>query len=105
MDLLAAIENTGLGTWVRESTSIWAYPTIIFMHSVGLTIIVGLNAAIDLRLLGVAPRLPLKTRYRRRPCLPHYRRNILERGPPRHIGIGAHLFLRSGVCLEYRLTE
>jgi hypothetical protein len=59
MDVLAAIENTSLGIWVRESTSLWAYPTIIFLHSVGLTIIVGLNAVIDLRLLGFAPRLPI----------------------------------------------
>jgi hypothetical protein len=59
MDLLASIESTSLGTWVRESNSLWAYPTIIFLHSVGLTIVVGLNAAIDLRLLGFAPRLPI----------------------------------------------
>ena len=59
MDWLKAIENTGFGIWVRESGSIWSYPTIIFLHSLGLAFVVGLNWAIDLRLLGVASRLPL----------------------------------------------
>jgi len=63
MDLLRAIEATSLSNWVRESGSIWSYPTIIFFHSVGLAIIVGLSTAIDLRVLGFAPGLsiaPLK---------------------------------------------
>jgi hypothetical protein len=44
---------------VRESGSIWSYPTIIFLHSLGLAFVVGLNWAIALRLLGVASHLPL----------------------------------------------
>jgi len=54
-----AIEATPLSIWVRESGTIWAYPMIIFLHSVGLAIMVGLNVAIDLRLLGFAPKLPI----------------------------------------------
>jgi hypothetical protein len=38
---------------------LWSYPTIIFLHSLGLSFVVGLNVAMDLRLLGVAPRLPV----------------------------------------------
>ena len=59
MDVLRAIEDSGVGIWVRESGSLWSYPTIIFLHAVGLTFVAGVNAAIDLRLLGFAPRLPL----------------------------------------------
>jgi hypothetical protein len=59
MDVLRAIENSGVGIWVRESGSLWSYPTIIFLHAVGLTFVAGVNAAVDLRLLGFAPRLPL----------------------------------------------
>ena len=44
---------------MRESSSLWAYPTILFLHTVGLGFLVGLNAAIDLRILGVARRMPL----------------------------------------------
>ena len=59
MDLLRAVEASHFSEWVRESGSIWSYPTIIFFHSVGLAIIVGLSTAIDLRVLGVAPDLPV----------------------------------------------
>ncbi len=53
MQFLASVENTRFSIWVRESSSLWAYPTILFMHTVGL------NAAIDLRILGFARRMPL----------------------------------------------
>jgi hypothetical protein len=59
MEFFASLENTGFGVWVRESSSIWAYPTILFMHTVGLGFLVGLNVAIDLRVLGFARRVPL----------------------------------------------
>ena len=56
MSFLLSLENSAFGTWVRESKSLWAYPTILFLHTVGLGFLVGLNAAIDLRILGVADR-------------------------------------------------
>ncbi|PYR13972.1 MAG: hypothetical protein DMG00_05385 [Acidobacteria bacterium] len=59
MHFLASVENTRFSIWVRESSSLWAYPTILFMHTVGLGFLVGLNAAIDLRILGFARRMPL----------------------------------------------
>ena len=52
MDWLNVIENSGFGTWVRESGSLWSYPTIIFLHSLGLSFVVGMSVALDLRLLG-----------------------------------------------------
>ncbi len=58
-DWLAGIEQTGLATWVREAPTLWAYPTVLFLHTVGLGFLVGLNVTIDLRLLGVAAALPL----------------------------------------------
>jgi hypothetical protein len=42
---------------VRESPSIWAYPTILTLHTVGLGIVVGGSAVIDFRLLGFASRI------------------------------------------------
>jgi hypothetical protein len=59
MSFLATIENSPLAAWVRESSSLLAYPTIPFMHTVGLGFLVGLNAAIDFRILGFARKLPL----------------------------------------------
>ena len=31
MDFLNSLEQIGFSTWVRESPSVWAYPTILFM--------------------------------------------------------------------------
>jgi len=55
----AWLEGSALGVWTRESPSIWAYPTILTLHTIGLGVLVGANAIIDFRLLGFAPRLPL----------------------------------------------
>jgi hypothetical protein len=60
MELLAALENSGFGTWLRESTSIWAYPAILTLHTLGLGVLVGGNAVIDLRLLGWGKTIPLE---------------------------------------------
>jgi hypothetical protein len=54
-------EGTALAVWTRESGSIWAYPTILTLHTVGLGVVVGASAVIDFRLLGFAPRIPIPT--------------------------------------------
>jgi len=59
MEFLAWLEQTGFGTWVRESPSVFAYPSILFLHTVGLGFLVGTNVVIDLRLLGFASEAPL----------------------------------------------
>lgn len=57
--MTAWLEGTALAAWVRESPSIWAYPTVLTLHTVGLGIVVGASAVVDLRLLGYAPRIRL----------------------------------------------
>lgn len=59
MGILTAIQETTVATWVRESPSLFGFTGILFLHAVGLAFAVGVSAAIDLRILGVAPRLPL----------------------------------------------
>lgn len=59
MHFLAVIEQSGFATWVRESDSLLAYPSILFAHTVGLGLLVGTSMAIDLRLLGFAPNASL----------------------------------------------
>lgn len=59
-DGLLWLESTGLSTWVRESGSLWAYPMILATHTFGMSLLVGASAAVDLRLLGVAPQVPLR---------------------------------------------
>ena len=58
-EFAAWLESSAVGVWTRESPSIWAYPTVLTLHTVGLGILVGANAVIDFRLLGFAPRLPI----------------------------------------------
>src|ERR1700675_323237 len=59
MSVLQWLSRTDLAVWGRESESIWAYPTILFLHTLGLGILVGFTTAIDFRILGFSARLPL----------------------------------------------
>lgn len=59
MDFLLRLEQSGFATWVREGGTIWSYPAILFAHTLGLATLAGVNAGIDLRILGFAPQLPL----------------------------------------------
>lgn len=59
MEFLHWMEQTGLSIWIREADTAWAYPAVITLHSAGLAVLVGLSVVIDLRILGVAPALPL----------------------------------------------
>jgi hypothetical protein len=58
-DLLVSMENTGLSAWIRESTSLFAFPGILLLHTIGMALVVGIHAGIDLRILGIAPGIPL----------------------------------------------
>jgi hypothetical protein len=52
-------ETSAFFIWLRESPSIWAYPTVLFLHTAGLVFTAGASAVIDARLLGAAPQLPI----------------------------------------------
>jgi hypothetical protein len=56
---LNTIEQTGFSIWIRESESVFAYYFILVFHTIGLSLLVGTSALIALRLLGIAPSLPL----------------------------------------------
>ena len=55
MTFFVWLQHTALALWIVQSESIWAYPSILTAHTVGLAILVGAASVIDLRLLGVAP--------------------------------------------------
>jgi hypothetical protein len=59
MEFLSRVEQTGFSTWVRESPSMFAYPMILFLHTVGLAFLVGPSVALVARILGLAQNLPL----------------------------------------------
>src|SRR5438067_12281028 len=56
---LQTIEDTGLSTWLRESESPFAFYFVLLFHTFGLALLVGANAVLDLRLLGVQREIPL----------------------------------------------
>jgi hypothetical protein len=60
MGFLSWLEQLPFSVWVLQSGSIWAYPTILTVHTVGMGIVAGLTAVIALRLLGMAPATPIK---------------------------------------------
>jgi hypothetical protein len=59
--VFAWIEATALSVWLRESPSLWAFPFVLILHTVGMGFLVGTNVAMDLRILGFAPRIALSS--------------------------------------------
>ena len=59
MSFLLWLEATRIGTFVREGQTLLAYPTFTVVHTVGLSIVVGISGVIGARLAGLAPTMPL----------------------------------------------
>lgn len=53
------LESTALSLWLVESPSVFAFPAVLAIHTIGLGLLTGLNTALDLRILGVAPQIPV----------------------------------------------
>jgi len=61
MNLLAALENSSFSIWLRGSPSLFAYPAVLTLHTLGLGVLVGTCMVLDLRILGFASAVPLAT--------------------------------------------
>jgi hypothetical protein len=59
MELLSALHDSAFSTWIRESESVWAFPTVLTVHTLGMMLLVGCAWVVDLRLLGVARSIPI----------------------------------------------
>ena len=59
-EIFYAIEQTGLSKWIRNSQSVFGFYFILLFHTLGLALLVGANAVVDLRILGVASTPPIK---------------------------------------------
>src|SRR6185295_2186215 len=57
MDILRTIEQSSFSQWVVGSSSVFAFPGILLLHTIGMGVIVGVSAGIDLRILGLAPAI------------------------------------------------
>src|SRR5262252_5511173 len=58
MDFLLRIEQSGFCQWVREAE--FSFAGILLLHTIGMGLVVGINAMFDLRILGFAPSVRLQ---------------------------------------------
>ena len=80
---LAWVEDGALSTFLREASSVFVFPGMLVLHAVGMGLLVGTHAAVGLRILGLAPRVPLSA--------------MAAFVPVAWIGLGVNVF--SGVLL------
>ncbi len=68
---LAWIETSELAMWVRGDSGggEFVFPVIVTLHTMGMGFLAGGSTTIDLRILGVAPNIPLKPLRRFLPLL------------------------------------
>ena len=65
--ILDWVEHTGPSLWVRENPTLFAFPLMLTLHTVGMAFLVGSNVALDARILGVGRGVALTS------MLPFYR--------------------------------
>lgn len=59
MPLFRQLQDSAFSAWVLGADTIWSYPTVLTLHTIGLAILIGAVSVIDLRLLGVGREVPL----------------------------------------------
>jgi hypothetical protein len=79
----AWVEESALNNFLTETNSVFVFPAILVLHAIGMALLVGTHAAIALRVLGIAPRMPLAA--------------MASFLPIARIGLGVNVF--SGVLL------
>ena len=67
MEYLIWVEGTAFSIWMRESGP--AFFGSLILHSVAMGFVAGVHVALDLRILGLAPQIPLSLMTRFFPVL------------------------------------
>ena len=57
---LVSIESMAFSQWVKDAPTIWAFPTILIVHTLGMSIVAGGSTMINLMVLGFWPAVPIK---------------------------------------------
>ena len=60
MAFFRSLQNSAFTEWLLGSDSIWTYPTVLTLHTVGMAVLVGASFVIHLRVLQVAPDIPMR---------------------------------------------
>lgn len=66
---LEFLENMAFSQWVKNAPTIWAFPTILIVHTLGMSMVAGVSAIISLVVLGFWPAVPIKPFERAFPLL------------------------------------
>ena len=59
MSVFRSLQDSAFTNWFLGSDSIWTYPTVLTLHTVGLAMLVGASVVVDLRVLKVGAEIPL----------------------------------------------
>jgi hypothetical protein len=54
------LQDSTFTEWFLGSASIWTYPTVLTLHTIGMAILVGASFVVNLRVLQVAGEIPLQ---------------------------------------------
>ena len=59
MNFLLWLEQSSPSVWVRETDALLGLPGMLYLHTIGMGMLVGASLVIGLRIMGVASSLPL----------------------------------------------
>lgn len=60
MGFFRGLQESAFTEWFLGSDSIWTYPMVLTLHTVGMAILVGASFVVNLRVLQVAGEIPLQ---------------------------------------------
>jgi hypothetical protein len=60
MHFFVFLEQMEFSQWVHDAPTIWAFPMILFVHTLGMSIVAGGSAMLSLMVLGFWPAVPMK---------------------------------------------
>ena len=69
MEFLSWLEELSFSRWLNESPDVWGYPMFLFMHTLGMSVVAGGSAIVNLAILGIWRRAPLRPLARLFPVL------------------------------------
>jgi hypothetical protein len=55
-----SLQDSAFTDWFLGSESIWTYPTVLTLHTIGMAILVGASFVVHWRILQVANGIPLQ---------------------------------------------
>jgi len=59
LSVFRSLQDSAFTNWFLGSDSIWTYPTVLTLHTVGLAMLVGACVVVNLRVLNVGVQVPL----------------------------------------------